>query len=134
MRRPWDPLGTLDQRGLVAGGGGGGSSSSTTTTQQTDERVAASDDAVVVQLGDGAAINVTDPEIWDEVGGIVQQYEDLLTTALGFAEGESDKANALVGRILDQQESEDFRAFGSTAKWAVLMVGIVAGAWVWSKQ
>jgi|GEM_PF-2981201 len=113
----------------MGGGGGGGSSSSSssTTTTQVDERIAATDNAVVVQLDSGASIQVTDPVAWEQVSGVLEQYNEIVSAAADYASGESEKTNKLVEQVLAQSQSEDRQNIKDVLMWgAVIAIGVVA--------
>jgi len=108
-------------------GGGSSSSSSSTSTQQTDKRIAATDNAVVVQLETGASIEVADPVAWEQVSGVLEQYNEIVAAAADYASGESDKAAELMQQALTQNQSEDRQNLQDVLKWgAVIAIGVIA--------
>lgn len=76
------------------------SSSTTTKTEQRDERVAASDNAVVLQLQDGASIDLADPGAFELAGDLV----DALTAAGDQVFDLADEATDLVRSTFTQQQ------------------------------
>lgn len=115
---------------------GGKSKSSTvvtTKTEQFDERVAA-ENALVVQLRDGSTLTLLDPgalALVEEGLQTFQQqiaaFEGLAELAVDFAQAESDKATALVTKVLEQDQTEDRQNFADLLKWgAVIAIGVTA--------
>lgn len=118
---------------MLGGGGGSSTTATTTTTEQFDERVAA-ENSVVVQLRDGSTLNVLDPgalKLIEEglatFQGQIAVFEGLAELAIDFAQDESDKANALVMQVLEQDQTEDRQNFADLLKWGVVIViGVTA--------
>lgn len=107
----------------------GSKSSSTTeqTTQQIDERVAATDSAVVVQLGGGSSITLTDPGVIETFNNAVGAYEDVLKESFSFANAASERATGLTREVLEKNRSEQAQALTDILKWgAVIAIGVVA--------
>ncbi len=109
--------------------GGKSSSSSTTTTQteQFDERVAAADNAVVIQLRDGSAINVTDPGVLEVFEQGIDAFGGLIDTAVEFSSQQSAQAAGLVRKVLDEDQSEDRQNFEILIKWGAVIAISIAG-------
>ncbi len=107
--------------------GGKSNSTSSNKTEQIDKRIAATDNAVVVQLETGASLEVVDPVAWEQVGNVLEQYNEIVTAAADYASNESDKATNLVASVLEQSQSEDRQNLKDVLKWgAVIAIGVVA--------
>ena len=118
---------------MMFGGKSKSSTVVTTKTEQFDERVAA-ENALVVQLRDGSTLTLLDPgalALVEEGLQTFQQqiaaFEGLAELAVDFAQAESDKATALVTKVLEQDQTEDRQNFADLLKWgAVIAIGVTA--------
>lgn len=111
----------------------GGRSSSTSTvqntTEQRDERVAATDQAIVVQLSDGSALELSDPGLIEAVGGFTDRIFDFADTAIGESLG---IAKASIAKTLEDRAQEE-ATFNPSLKWIVLGGVSIAALMAFSK-
>lgn len=103
------------------------------TTENQDRRVAAQDNAIVVQLDQGAALNLTDPQAIEGAKAALGAFERVLNDAFGFAQAQGDKAFGLAGDVLSKNRTEAAQALDNVIKAGVTIAVVATGAWAVSK-
>ncbi len=108
------------------------SSSTTTSTQQTDRRIGATDQAVVLNLEQGASLEVTDPGAVNATVETAQQafdaFDQLINEAFAFADEQTARGFKIAEAGLAQARSESERTVSRLLTVGAVVAVVAVGA------
>jgi len=115
----------------MSGGKSKSSTTNTSTTANTDSRVAATDSAIAVG-GEGTLnLDMTSPEAWAALDGVLTEAGAISRSALDILGANTQK----VVEFFDKQASSEETGLAAQAMKLALPVALVAvGAWALSRK
>jgi len=104
------------------------SSSTSTNTEQVDRRIGATDQAVVLNLEQGASLEVTDPGAVETAAQAFDAFDQLINEAFAFADEQTARGFAIAEAGLAQARSENERTVQRLLTVGAVVAVVAVGA------